>query len=368
MLLAIRTLSPAIRVDATCVDLWAFVSYPADQIRHTASVKPTIDGARSIRRLPTDRVLNRHAVILTDAHGLNGLGALPVGPFPFNRGLTGALPPNPSDVHFASSKIVMQVRTMAFPTTSLEVNLTWAMSKVRQHVFWLSLIATYLLAITSRERLAPFSPAAVPIPEDALMQDAGTDARSATLREPAQSNCADCCRADATHRAMLLPWLDGARHVHHSAPTAAHGEGVKLRAAGKLACIPEKIAPTQPDEYVCKPEWLHVASGARAEVNWRRQVLRAIHLHIVFEEPNPSAQGDLLGNGAVTLQLTGDICTRRCRFCESGHGKPHLLDAHKPANPARTVAATNLCHAVVILVNRGDLQDDGTARFTRKVR
>jgi len=145
--------------------------------------------------------------------------------------------------------------------------------------------------------------------------------------------------------------------------TAARGVGIKLRGAEKLARIPVKIAPTQPDEYLRKPTWLRVPLGAASEVNRLRQVLRENHLHTVCEEANCPNLGECFSNGTATFMIMGDICTRRCPFCDVGHGRPNPLDADEPENLARTVAAMKLRYAVIASVDRDDLRDGGAAHF-----
>ncbi|MBN3786428.1 lipoyl synthase [Burkholderia sp. Ac-20353] len=141
--------------------------------------------------------------------------------------------------------------------------------------------------------------------------------------------------------------------------------GVKLRGADKLARIPIKIAPTQSDQYLRKPEWLRIPLGQAADVKRLRRVLRENRLHTVCEEANCPNLGECFSSGTATFMIMGDICTRRCPFCDVGHGRPNPLDAEEPENLASTIAAMKLRYAVITSVDRDDLRDGGAAHFVQ---
>ena len=141
-------------------------------------------------------------------------------------------------------------------------------------------------------------------------------------------------------------------------------QGEKLRGAEKMARIPVKIAPTQPAERLRKPQWIRAKFPGGPEVNRLKQVLRDNHLHTVCEEANCPNLGECFGHGTATFMIMGDICTRRCPFCDVGHGRPNPLDDDEPANLARTVAAMGLKYVVITSVDRDDLRDGGAGHFS----
>ncbi|MCB1777632.1 MAG: lipoyl synthase, partial [Candidatus Competibacteraceae bacterium] len=123
-----------------------------------------------------------------------------------------------------------------------------------------------------------------------------------------------------------------------ASPTA----GEKLRGAGKVARIPVKVAPTDPKQRMRKPAWIRAPFPGTPEVQRLKQILRDHRLHTVCEEASCPNLGECFGHGTATFMIMGDICTRRCPFCDVGHGRPHPLDAQEPENLARTVAAMGL--------------------------
>lgn len=137
--------------------------------------------------------------------------------------------------------------------------------------------------------------------------------------------------------------------------------GKKLSAAEKMARIPVKIEPTVTP--LRKPSWIRVRSPATPEVARLKQILRDNHLHTVCEEASCPNLGECFGKGTATFMIMGDICTRRCTFCDVAHGRPGALDAEEPANLARTIKAMNLRYVVVTSVDRDDLRDGGAGHF-----
>lgn len=144
--------------------------------------------------------------------------------------------------------------------------------------------------------------------------------------------------------------------------------GEKLRGEEKMARIPVKIAPTRPEERLRKPEWIRAKFPGTPEVLRLKKILRENRLHTVCEEANCPNLGECFGHGTATFMIMGDICTRRCPFCDVGHGRPNPLDPEEPAHLAQTVAAMDLKYVVVTSVDRDDLRDGGAGHFTDCIR
>jgi lipoyl synthase len=138
-------------------------------------------------------------------------------------------------------------------------------------------------------------------------------------------------------------------------------QGEKLRGQAKLARIPIKIALTERPPR--KPPWIRAKSPATPEVARLKKILRDNALHTVCEEAACPNLGECFGHGTATFMIMGDICTRRCPFCDVAHGRPNPLDAREPENLARTIRAMGLNYVVVTSVDRDDLRDGGAAHF-----
>ncbi len=139
--------------------------------------------------------------------------------------------------------------------------------------------------------------------------------------------------------------------------------GVKLRGAEKMARIPIKVVPTEPSGYLRKPSWIRAEFTGTGEVARIKSILRENKLHTVCEEANCPNLGECFKHGTATFMIMGDICTRRCPFCDVGHGRPNPLDAEEPANLAKTVSAMGLRYVVITSVDRDDLRDGGAGHF-----
>ena len=130
--------------------------------------------------------------------------------------------------------------------------------------------------------------------------------------------------------------------------------GVKQKGAEKTARIPIKIVPA---EQLRKPEWIRVKAGNDAgRFGEIKKILREQKLHTVCEEAACPNIGECFGHGTATFMILGDICTRRCPFCDVGHGKPLEPDANEPQKLAETVAALKLRYVVITSVDRDDLR------------
>ncbi|MDP2828574.1 MAG: lipoyl synthase [Sulfuricellaceae bacterium] len=128
----------------------------------------------------------------------------------------------------------------------------------------------------------------------------------------------------------------------------------------KPSRIPIKIVPQEP---LRKPAWIRarIASGGRFDEI--KQILREHELHTVCEEAACPNIGECFSHGTATFMILGDLCTRRCPFCDVGHGKPLPPDGDEPARLARTIAAMKLKYVVITSVDRDDLRDGGAAHF-----
>ena len=142
--------------------------------------------------------------------------------------------------------------------------------------------------------------------------------------------------------------------------------GEKLRGEAKTARIPVKVIPTT--ELPRKPDWIRVRLTAPAEVERIRDTLRAQKLHTVCEEAACPNLPECFGSGTATFMIMGDICTRRCPFCDVAHGRPKPLDQDEPRHMADTIAALGLKYAVITSVDRDDLLDGGAQHFVDCIR
>lgn len=135
----------------------------------------------------------------------------------------------------------------------------------------------------------------------------------------------------------------------------------KLRGAEKLAKIPIKIEPTE--HPLRKPDWIRVKLQSNDNVARVKNLLRDHHLVTVCEEASCPNLQECFGKGTATFMIMGDICTRRCSFCDVAHGRPNALDSQEPVHLAETVKIMGLKYVVITSVNRDDLRDGGAAHF-----
>jgi len=138
-------------------------------------------------------------------------------------------------------------------------------------------------------------------------------------------------------------------------------QGVKLRDEKKLARIPIKVIPLA--EPLKKPEWIKVKLPTGENFNRVKNLLREHKLHTVCEEASCPNIGECFNKGTATFMIMGDICTRRCPFCDVGHGRPNPLNPDEPKELARSVGILNLKYVVVTSVDRDDLRDGGAQHF-----
>lgn len=148
--------------------------------------------------------------------------------------------------------------------------------------------------------------------------------------------------------------------------TVRHEKGEKLRDADKVERIPVKVIAS--DEMLRKPDWIRVKVGSSPEVERIKQVLRKNGLSSVCEEAACPNLGECFSGGTATFMIMGDICTRRCPFCDVGHGKPNDLDPKEPVNLAEAIAEMRLKYVVITSVDRDDLRDGGAQHFADCIR
>ncbi|MEG2976650.1 MAG: lipoyl synthase, partial [Comamonas sp.] len=140
----------------------------------------------------------------------------------------------------------------------------------------------------------------------------------------------------------------------------------KQKAAAKLARIPVKVEQA---EVLKKPEWIRVKAGSPSTRFYEiKDILRKNNLHTVCEEASCPNIGECFGKGTATFMIMGDKCTRRCPFCDVGHGRPDPLDVNEPLNLARTIAALKLKYVVITSVDRDDLRDGGSGHFVECIK
>lgn len=139
-------------------------------------------------------------------------------------------------------------------------------------------------------------------------------------------------------------------------------QGEKLRGADKVARIPVKVIPTT--ELPKKPDWIRVKMPISPEVTRIKKLLRKGKLASVCEEAQCPNLGECFSNGTATFMIMGEICTRRCPFCDVAHGRPNALDPNEPRELAEAIFEMQLKYVVVTSVDRDDLRDGGAKHFS----
>jgi lipoic acid synthetase len=154
--------------------------------------------------------------------------------------------------------------------------------------------------------------------------------------------------------------------VREAQSTETYDATAKQKAAAKLSRIPVKV---EQGEVLKKPEWIRVKAGSASSRFYEiKQILREHNLHTVCEEASCPNIGECFGKGTATFMIMGDKCTRRCPFCDVGHGRPDPLDVNEPENMAKTIAALKLKYVVITSVDRDDLRDGGAGHFVECIR
>ena len=145
-----------------------------------------------------------------------------------------------------------------------------------------------------------------------------------------------------------------------------YNASAKQKAGAKLSRIPIKV---QAGEVLKKPDWIRVKAASPSSRFYEiKDVLRANKLVTVCEEASCPNIGECFGKGTATFMIMGDKCTRRCPFCDVGHGRPDPLDANEPDNLAKTIAQLKLKYVVITSVDRDDLRDGGAGHFVDCIR
>ena len=154
--------------------------------------------------------------------------------------------------------------------------------------------------------------------------------------------------------------------IKEATSAADYDATAKQKAQAKTARIPIKIVPA---EMLKKPDWIRVKAGSPSTRFYEiKQILREHKLHTVCEEASCPNIGECFGKGTATFMIMGDKCTRRCPFCDVGHGRPDPLDVDEPLNLAKTIAALKLSYVVITSVDRDDLRDGGAGHFAECIR
>ncbi|ASF45612.1 lipoyl synthase [Methylovulum psychrotolerans] len=148
--------------------------------------------------------------------------------------------------------------------------------------------------------------------------------------------------------------------MNYQAPSRTTPESHQ-RSTEKLARIPIKVE--QPDTLLRKPDWIRIKVTANEEITRVKQLLREHQLHTVCEEAACPNLAECFQHGTATFMIMGDLCTRRCPFCDVAHGKPLPLDANEPQHLADAIAAMALKYVVITSVDRDDLRDGGAGHF-----
>jgi lipoic acid synthetase len=149
------------------------------------------------------------------------------------------------------------------------------------------------------------------------------------------------------------------------ADTTAPGDKSVAKRSGKTARIPIKIVPAEAPR---KPDWIRVRAGGGERFHEIKKILREAKLHTVCEEASCPNIGECFGHGTATFMIMGDLCTRRCPFCDVAHGRPAPLDPDEPRSLGETIAAMKLRYVVVTSVDRDDLRDGGAGHFVACIR
>ncbi len=154
--------------------------------------------------------------------------------------------------------------------------------------------------------------------------------------------------------------------VREAQSVETYDPSAKQKAGAKLSRIPVKV---EAGEVLKKPDWIRVKAGSPSTRFYEiKDILRSNKLVTVCEEASCPNIGECFGKGTATFMIMGDKCTRRCPFCDVGHGRPDPLDVNEPENLAKTIAALKLKYVVITSVDRDDLRDGGAGHFVDCIR
>ena len=145
--------------------------------------------------------------------------------------------------------------------------------------------------------------------------------------------------------------------------------GVKLRDADKMAHIPIKVVPSEREKMLRKPDWLRIKLPRTTEkIEKVKEGLRKGGLHSVCEEASCPNLSECFNHGTATFMILGDICTRRCPFCDVAHGRPLKPNEEEPKKLAMTLKDMALKYVVITSVDRDDLRDGGASQFAECIK
>ena len=141
----------------------------------------------------------------------------------------------------------------------------------------------------------------------------------------------------------------------------------EMRGRDKTSRIPVKVIPTE-GPLPRKPPWIRVRAPSGPAVARVKRLLREQGLHSVCEEASCPNLAECFSHGTATFMIMGDLCTRRCPFCDVAHGRPKPLDADEPVHLAEAIGVLGLRYVVITSVDRDDLRDGGASHFAACVR
>ncbi|MFZ2727796.1 MAG: lipoyl synthase [Methylococcaceae bacterium] len=153
--------------------------------------------------------------------------------------------------------------------------------------------------------------------------------------------------------------------MSHNAPSRSTPNSHQ-RNSEKLARIPVKVIPSE--TVLRKPEWIRIKLSNDDNINRIKQLLRERQLHSVCEEAACPNLAECFSHGTATFMIMGDLCTRRCPFCDVAHGKPLPLNQDEPAQLADAIKAMTLRYVVITSVDRDDLRDGGAGHFAQCIK
>ena len=134
-----------------------------------------------------------------------------------------------------------------------------------------------------------------------------------------------------------------------------------LKGESKISRL--RIKPDSKRKPLKKPEWIRIRHTNSRKVNELKKTLRSQNLFTVCEEAQCPNLSECFNHGTATFMIMGQICTRRCPFCDVAHGRPKPLDVNEPLHLAQTIEKMMLKYVVITSVDRDDLRDSGAAHF-----
>ena len=140
----------------------------------------------------------------------------------------------------------------------------------------------------------------------------------------------------------------------------------KQRGEDKVARIPIKIVPSE--TVLRKPEWIRIKVANSEKVSRLKKTIKDNGLYTVCEEASCPNLNECYAHGTATFMILGDLCTRRCPFCDVAHGRPLAPDENEPAKLAQTIQLMQLKYVVITSVDRDDLKDGGASHFQRCIK